>query len=502
MRPNADAACQRRQAIVELKAGQRASIMRPQDDLRDVAMKWPLKYQVLVPMALVMLGTIAALTALHAYLAVEQSTGRIADRIEDVTRTLATASYPLTEGVLRQLQGLAGADFVLVDHQGRVLAATRPVAESLRVALSTGPDSDTAPAAAPLQVAGERFIHQAVAVTPPRATDGVRRLHVLYPEQSYRRERRAAMVPPLIIGGVALVVVTLLAMTIASRVTRPLAVLRKHVQRIAQGDFRPGDVTGPDDEVHELARNINHMAQTLVQYEKQIRHAEQARTLTQLSGGLAHQLRNAVTGARMALDLHRAECPRGSDDESLDVAVRQLVLIEQYLQRFLMFSGERPGPCRELDLCELIAEVLPLVQPAARHTSVELVVDLVKAPQVVRGDCDALGQLVLNLLWNGIEAAGQMAAAATPPRATVWIRVSDRPLGFVTLAVMDTGPGPPPDVAPRMFEPFISGKRDGIGLGLAVAKEVVDQHGGTISWRREEGKTMFEVRLPLVSKGL
>jgi signal transduction histidine kinase len=95
----------------------------------------------------------------------------------------------------------------------------------------------------------------------------------------------------------------------------------------------------------------------------------------------------------------------------------------------------------------------------------------------------------LNVVTNAIEAAG--------PGGVVEVQLAAGPNGQAVIAVFDSGTGPPPDVAARLFEPFVTGKREGVGLGLAVARQIVDAHGGTIRWHREGERTCFEIALPL-----
>jgi signal transduction histidine kinase len=95
--------------------------------------------------------------------------------------------------------------------------------------------------------------------------------------------------------------------------------------------------------------------------------------------------------------------------------------------------------------------------------------------------------LLGNLIGNAVDAAG--------PGGTVEVRMTGEK-GEAVVEVIDSGPGPPPEVAAKLFEPFVTGKPEGIGLGLAVAKQAADAHGGTIEWERNEGRTVFRVVLP------
>ncbi len=347
-------------------------------------MRWSLRYQIMAPMAALIVVSIVGLSVVQAYLAAESATQQIRRRLRDVMATLTESNFPLTEGVLRQMKGLAGADFVLADGQGKVQVGTRSMRAT---ALDPKAIAGDWSFASPIMLDGRAFLHATASVQ--RGAGGEAVLHVLYPEDAYRDARRRALQPPLLIGALALLVVAGLGATIANRVTRPLRRLKDQVERVSQGTFAAMSVPDRHDEVRDLIVSINRMTTTLMEFEQRVRETERMRTLGQLGGGLAHQLRNAATGARMALDLHRRHCSL-PDDEGLDVAQRQLVLMERYLQRFLRLGRPQPAQREPLELRALVAELVPLVEPAAQHAAVELSVDLPPTPVWLSAERDGM----------------------------------------------------------------------------------------------------------------
>jgi nitrogen-specific signal transduction histidine kinase len=295
----------------------------------------------------------------------------------------------------------------------------------------------------------------------------------------------------------------LVSRTMAARLTRPIDRLRQQVSRIAEGKFVPVGVPPRDDEIRDLAISVNRMANMLSRYEEDLRHHEQLRTLDRLGGAIAHQVRNAVTGCRMAVDLHRRECER-DEDEELDLACRQLDLIERYLQRFLTLPRRRGRVSSEIDLSQLVDRTLPLVRSKAVHLGVRLEWEPPAGGVRVMGDPDALSQVIVNLVLNAIEATTQGPPANGQPRPPREVRVRlgrDESSDFARLEIQDTGPGPASEVRDRLFEPLVSQKPDGVGLGLSIAREIVQQHGGTIHWDRQDERTCFTVRLPCKANG-
>jgi signal transduction histidine kinase len=141
---------------------------------------------------------------------------------------------------------------------------------------------------------------------------------------------------------------------------------------------------------------------------------------------------------------------------------------------------------------DLIRESVALLGPQCRHAGIDLLVPDDNALLAIWADAEQFGHLLLNILTNAIEAAG--------PGGKVEILLGETPNGNGFVDIVDSGRGPPPGIAERLFEPFITGKAEGVGLGLAVARHVAEAHGGSIHWFRESGKTRFRIEFPLTHR--
>jgi signal transduction histidine kinase len=448
-------------------------------------------------MAAIMLATVLILAAVGALLSVGATKSRIEAQIAGVMQILQTSNFPLTNSVLRQMKALSGAEMAVVDDQGEIVSTSGSASqfESLLAAASPSEDGQIA--------LGERLwtrnsghFRTAVPLTGRRENDRAAMLHIFYPEAEYRRAWQHALYPSLAFTALALPVVMLIAGITASRISRRMTRLQCQVDRIAQGEFQQLSLADRDDEIRVLGQAVNRMAAMLARYEDDVRRTERMRTLAHLGGGIAHQLRNSATGCGIALDLHAENCPTASSCESLSVAKRQLRLMEEYIQRFLHLG--RPAEVMDdetFDLAELIDSLLPLVQPAARHARVTIEWQLPREPFIVRGDSAALSQLAINLLVNAIEAAAQETVQINSAGLVV-VALERQSAQCAVLTVSDSGPGPPSEIQDQLFEPFVTAKADGVGLGLSVANDVVTKHGGTIHWRRTSAMTQFFVELP------
>ena len=465
-------------------------------------MRWPLKYQIMIPMSCLVVTTLILLSVANAWLAGRRVRQQIETQLRDIAETLTRSAFPLTGAVLAQMRGLSGVDFLVAAEDGTLIASSGD--EPVPVEILAQPERSLPreiTLSSRVRVNDSTFFHAALLLQRPFAHEEEGYLHFFYPEVNYQQAWWDAVLPPFLLGISALFLLVLLSLAIAQRVTRPIRRLRDGLEQIADGKFAQVIIPPRNDELQDLAVSVNRLAEKLSRYEEQVRRAERLRTLNQLGGGMAHQLRNSVTGCRMAVDLHRLGCPQ-RDNEELSVAIGQLEEMEGYLQRFLALGKQQETPRTLVEISELVARLLPLVELRCWHLKVELDWFPPSFMAHVHGDPDALGQMLLNLLMNAMEAAAEPHWGVTGEKQSprVKVRVEMESASSVRLEVCDSGPGPAVEIRDKLFEPLVSGKRDGAGLGLPLSREIALSHGGSLTWERRDEMTCFRVILPLIEK--
>lgn len=455
----------------------------------------PIYVQMLLPIVtLATAAVVVSAAATAGWLAI-RARNEQREMIHRLTTALSEARFPLTTHVLTQLREFTGAEFVLFDEGGRLVASTWAVDDADRqraiemlVRTSHPPQIIQLPTerhATSRAIGDEYFVERASLDSVGSPNRGL--LFVLYPQQRITRRMLSAGLPALVVGAAAVLMSMAAAAWLARRMVRPIYVIRQHAARIAQGDFVPIAIKRPNDELRDLCETINRMAVQLSQYEAQVRRNERMQTLGRLGAALAHQLRNAAAGSRLAIELHMRSCSAGG--ESLVVALRQLAIIETYLQRFLRLERIAPPCATAIDIRRVINDALDLLRPTIEHRGVVVEVVVPEGPVCLRADREAVRQLVVNLTGNAIDAASEIGKGVGKVRLLLTCAG-----GAATLAVEDNGVGPDASVVERLFEPFVSGKTEGIGLGLWVARQIAEAYGGTLDWRRCGDRTVFEFR--------
>jgi signal transduction histidine kinase len=451
-------------------------------------MRWSIRYQLLVPLLTLLLGVVGMSTWAAALASAARARQQIEAQVRDIVHTLNKSTFPLTAKVLDLMKGFSGADYLVVDAAGH-RATTLPSSIQVPADLTNAEEWQELTLDVPVMVNGVAYRTRGVRLgSGPNAGSA---LYVLYPESRWQGAVWEAVWPSLVLGAFAALAALVLAVVVAQRLSQRVRELERRTRLIAEGDFSPMPLPARNDELRDLTRSVNDMAGQLARYQETVRRNERLRLLGQVSGGLAHQLRNGVAGARLAVQLHARECNGQGDREPLDVALRQLTLVEMHLKRFLDLgraSELRREPC---PLSALLGETVALLGPQCRHAHIELRWQPPTGPAAgltVRGDPAQLGHLFLNVMTNAIEAAG--------PGGWVEVGLYRSEAGRAVVEVRDSGPGPSAEVADRLFEPFVTAKAEGVGLGLAVARQVVESHGGRISWGRDADLTCFTIELP------
>jgi signal transduction histidine kinase len=438
-------------------------------------MRLSLRHRLLIPPAVLLVGTAAATwwAATHAAAAVER---QIADKISAVGRSVVgPPTFRLTDPILRQMRELTGVELVLVQPAREAVSTLDPPPPDLTADV--------------VRANGREFRLSKIPIRPPHPNEGGT-LYALYPEAQRRAAVREAVQPALWLGVVGGLVTFALLFVTSRRLVARIRAVESRTRDIADGRLEPIPLPAADDEVRDLVVSVNEMSRKLAEYQTALRQTERLRVLGQFSGGLAHQLRNAAGGARLAVQLYLNESPPG-DVEPLNVALRQLARMETNLRQFLDLGRPDDHTLEPLDLVAVLDQAVESLTPQARHTGTKLVWAKPAHAVPMTGNAVQLGHVFTNLLSNAVEAAG--------PGGAVELKVDISPAG-VRITFSDTGPGPPPAIAARLFDTFVTGKEHGVGLGLAVAKQAVDLHRGRIFWERIEDRTHFVVELKQIAE--
>jgi signal transduction histidine kinase len=220
-------------------------------------------------------------------------------------------------------------------------------------------------------------------------------------------------------------------------------------------------------------------------------------TMSALTGSIAHELsqplnailHNARAGEMLVAS--RRATPETLAEILADIRAADLQAT-QIIERHRAMLRNRPLDKRPVDIHAVVRESLGLVAHESRSRRIQIAVDLPLQPCLVIGDSVLLQQVLVNLMMNAIEAM----AESPLDRRRLLVRDHVRPDG-VEISVQDTGPGLPEPVDGQLFEPFVTTKTNGLGIGLTIARNIVEAHGGRMEARNNpEGGATFKFMLP------
>ncbi|MEM9587705.1 MAG: HAMP domain-containing sensor histidine kinase [Planctomycetota bacterium] len=432
-----------------------------------------LRIRMIVPLASTALMVSLGIAAFSYHYGTRQADAELETRFQLIKSRLFNTTYPLSATVLDSLAEWTETDLASFDSTGRLQHQTRAGIQS---ALA-GPQSSQS------QYVVREFSR---AVTPTRIDD-VTRVAVAFDRQQLIQRSRQAALLPLMTGGLTVILFCGVCYGLMSRLVRRIERLQLRVQTISEGDFTVPAAEPVDDELGRLGRSVDVMATELQGLWKQLQQQQSEKLMHQIAGGLAHQLRNSLTGGRMAVELHAKECPL-QDDESLKVAVQQFEDAEDYIQRLLLAATGRTVQPSEMTLKDCFDHLQSTLQPITRHLRKHLEFGPSESFEHRKvPDGRAFISAVSNLVHNGLQAGNHVTVDA---RLT-----GDR----ITVLVVDDGPGIAPGVRDGLFDPFITTKPEGLGLGLPVVRQAAATLHGSVDYRRTASRTEFRFECSTLS---
>jgi two-component system sensor histidine kinase HydH len=253
---------------------------------------------------------------------------------------------------------------------------------------------------------------------------------------------------------------------------------------------KPGDLPDLHQQMQGVIEEIERVVERLQQREREVLRAEQLAAVGQVAAGVAHELRNPLTSVKMLVQTGlEGTPPVGLPPDDLAIIEHEVRRMEACIQTFLDFARPPHAEPRRTDLLGVVRRAVALVDGRARRQKVRCVVDLPPGPIEREIDANQIQQVLVNLLLNALDAL--------PQGGTVRLEVRAAADAEVEVRVRDDGPGIAPEVQKRLFEPFLSTKETGLGLGLSICRRLVEAHGGAIHGANSpEGGAVFTFTLP------
>lgn len=308
-------------------------------------------------------------------------------------------------------------------------------------------------------------------------------------------ERHAVLI---LAGGGAVAICAVVILALAYLIQRPMLELQEKITQVGQGDLNVKVAFADrNDEIGDLGRNFNRMVEQLRSnreeierlHRTQMSRAEHFSTLGELATGLAHEIRNPLAGIAGVVEIIARDLPPTSPAKAVVKDVRhEISQINRIITDLLDTARPRSPQVRAADLNTTVEHSVMLARQQA--LSKPITIDFQKNSSLpeVPHDGDQIHQVLLNLLLNAIQAIDGPGL----------IKVELDEIGSrVAVRVTDTGRGIPAENLPDIFKPFYTTKGDGTGLGLSLARRIVEEHHGTIEVMSTVGKgTQMTVYLP------
>lgn len=249
----------------------------------------------------------------------------------------------------------------------------------------------------------------------------------------------------------------------------------------------------PEENINELAARVRQLEESLIRREEELRRSQKLASVGLLLSGVAHELNSPLMSVLGHAQILLADTPAGSQLHT-DLAVIEMESkrCQRIIKNLLAYTRKQEQKPVWTDLNKLVLEILELKAFDFRRSQLAVIQDLSRGPLPVFAVPGQIQQVLLNLLNNALDAAGQGGKL---------VIATARDGGSLQVRVTDSGPGVPPGVGERVFDPFFTTKApgQGTGLGLSISHSIMEKMGGALTFESPPGKgATFIASLPIV----
>jgi signal transduction histidine kinase len=411
------------------------------------------------------------------------------------------------------------ADAYLITRDGRILAAAHS-ADTLRsIPLTRSGALHTPGGLAYLSIREPDSLFEYILVPIVKKPACYSCHHEQVPTQGYfgvklRLDDLSAMSSGHRLGNIVMTLVTFLGLgavlfiVLSVLVIKPIRRLHHHIRAIEReiGHLGTGArllfpefaVPRSRDEIAGLSRDFNSLVERLSAayaelsrlHQTRLEQADRLASVGQMAAGMAHEIKNPVAGILGALQVFEADMPDSDPRREILAEMKlQLERINHAVNDLLAFARPTPPRFERMQVDGMIERTLTLFRPQLKNTHITLTTSLEDGGVSILADRKQLQQVLWNVLLNAVQAMG------TDGVLTIAARRVD---GRIDVLVDDTGKGIPADQMEKIFEPFYTTKHKGTGLGMTISKQIMDQHGGSITVASTVGRgTTVCLELPI-----
>ncbi|MEM6689813.1 MAG: HAMP domain-containing sensor histidine kinase [Planctomycetota bacterium] len=440
-----------------------------------------LRFRLLLP--LIIVGFLVVI--LVSYISLQKSRATVQDqldrRTEQLINVLRSPNYPLSPTVLELLAELTDSHLATINDK-------RQIVDTTLSSLASAPEDGQL-----INVDGISYRCRSTTLSVNAQTaNQVNELVILVNADFLTSQQTQAAFLPIATGIMVLVSLSAVWILLANQVVSRIGKLRERFRTISEGDFEPKDVQLSVsqsfehlDEIGQLENSAELMAGNLKELWSQVNRQQSERIIHQVAAGMAHQLRNSLTGARIAIELE-SKAKGNEQSEGLDVALTELEQAESQVKQLLILASGKLVGNAPTAVMECVDKMKKTFRPIAKHRNKDLTWSVfpfetnVNVPQG-----STWSAAVSNLIQNALDA-GQ----------AVCVEITQEDNDVVTI-VRDDGPGVSNTIAKGLFEAFNSTKPEGLGLGLAVAQRAAKTFAGELSYQRQDDITQFRFSCPI-----